>query len=830
MKKIIYRSKAIQAVILIIGVCLLLSLWPLRLFKVVLNTSVASGESTFSSVIDEEKTLMQCFVAQYDHLDTIRLYLGEDCQGESFYLRILDPRWQMVCEEKTDIHRESLPGYQEILIDIDTEVGETYYCIVQGMEGSELFVSMGPLSQEEAPYAGALYYADSELEGFKLTADYNYIVPLRKGEVLLYGGMIAALTAILFLGAGKLFSKKDKLITVESAFKAVMNPIAAVFILVCLIGVLAGACGNYLLDNTFFFISVLLLGLLLFYGINHNRDGQEPVITADYIKSHGRDLLQSVFIAGAIGACCEYMSGLYDIHHLVAERKEMLWFALAVIAMFRWKEIVNLYNVVYLAGAGFYGYYYYGSHLTEEMNDAEKQALRLTIWIAVLLGLILIRTVLTLIRRQLSKPSYLYGGLLLLFFVMTIVFRNGRWWTVAMAVGCTLFYLAYGAWEHKDRLLVNVCRGVVLQFIYATGYALLHRPFVTFRTARYTHIFHTATITATYLTMVECVAVVLFLSKLAKSFKLRDVWKELTFFGVVTSYMLFTMARTGFFAVAVTFAFALLLMVQGKGREKVRNLGKAVGLLVLSVIICFPITFTVQRTIPALASDPVLYDIESYPEDILRGRKLNSVEFMRVGRFIDVFAEKIFGIPEGTFDIYGEIAAYNKEHGIDTALAAADPSVEAIELVASADYVPRPLQEEPEADYTNGRLDIFRSYLEQLNMTGHQEMGALLQDGERATHAHDIYLQVAYDHGIPVGILFVLVGLFTFGKAISYHRRRKGTGPYTVLPAVITLAVAVAGLVEWIFHISNPCGLVFLLVISPLLWRGETENERKEAV
>ena len=46
----------------------------------------------------------------------------------------------------------------------------------------------------------------------------------------------------------------------------------------------------------------------------------------------------------------------------------------------------------------------------------------------------------------------------------------------------------------------------------------------------------------------------------------------------------------------------------------------------------------------------------------MRGRHADSKNFMRVGRFIDVFCEKIFGIPEGTFDIYGEIKEYQRTH------------------------------------------------------------------------------------------------------------------------------------------------------------------------
>ena len=836
MKKIVYKSKAIQWVIILVAAILLLSLWPFRLFKEQVVTSVEPQTGTMTEVIDEEKTLLQTIVAQYDHMDTMRVYLGENCVGESFYLRILDEEWQQVCEEEVTIDQANLPGFCDVLIDIDMEVNKMYYIILQGEE-SEIFVGCEFVPLTDTPYLGTMYYNDSTMDGMSLVADYCYGVPLRKEKVLLFGAVIVALAAVALLLVQLYYKKrKDRLITVQKAFRSVMNPIVFLGTIFCLGAVVMGACGSYLLDNTVFFVSVLLLAGILFYGINHNRDGQKEIFTMAYLRTHFGDLVQSVAIAGAIGACCEYMSGLYDIHHAVAERKEMLWFALMVIAMFKWKEIVNLHNIVYLAVAGVCGYQYYQANLLEEMDEQAILVLKYTVWIAVLLGLIVIRTIVGLCKRKLARPDLLYAGLPVLFFALIIIFRNGRWWTVAMVVAFSLFYLSYGMWEHKERLLVNVARGVVLQFIWATGYCLLHRPYVTFRNARYTHIFHTVTITATYLTVVECVAVVLLLTKLAKSRKLKDSWKELVFFGVVTSYMIFTMARTAFLAVGVMLIFAVVLMAAGKGRRKLMHACQNMGWLILAVVICLPVTFTAQRTIPALVSEPYLYEIEYSmycPEDVMRGRRLDSPNFMRVGRFIDVFCDKVFGIPEGTFDVYGEIEAYRIKKGLpledakredqllpeDTAVPKIKGVADASLLVASADYVPENVSDEE--DYTNGRLDIFRSYIEQLNKTGHEEMGAVLENGEIATHAHNIYLQVAYDHGIFVGIVFILVGIATFLKACLYYKKKKDKITYAALPVVITITVAVAGVVEWIFHVSNPCGFMLMLVITPLLFKNE---------
>ncbi len=853
MKKIVYKSQAIQAVILLAAAVLLLSLWPFRIWNETITESIPQNTGAMTDVINDEYTILQSFVAQYDHMDAISLYLGDGTEGESFFVRLLNEGQTIIAEEEVEIKPEQLPGYCEVMIDVDMEVGKMYHLIVQGNQ-SAVFLGCENVSLAEMPYAGAMYYNSSTVEGVNLVAEYHYSVPLRKGKVFLFGGLLA-LTAIILIGAVRLFyrNREDKLITVERTLKTLLNPIVAAGTVGALIAVCMGACGNYLLDNSFFFLSVLLLSAILFYGINHNRDGQEPVITLEYIKGHFPDLLQSVFIAGAVSGCCEYMAGLYDIHHKMAVRKEMLYFALAIIVMFKWKEIFNLYNLIYLIAAGIAGCLYYQNQVDLLAGQAIKEAeipwniqvIRHTTLIGILLGLILIRTVIGLAKRKLARPKISYAGLILLFFASVILFRNGRWWTVAMAAGFGLLYLTYGMWEHKDRLLVNVCRGIILQFMLTTGYALFHRPYLTFRTARYTHIFHTVTITATYLTIVECAAIVILLSKLSKSRKLKDFWKEAVLFGVVSSYMLFTMSRTAFFAVGVTLLFAVIVMAAGRKKEKLKSIGSSLGVMALSVVVCLPVTFTMQRTIPVLVSDPYVYEIESYVDEALRGRKLDSAEFMRVGRFIDVFAEKIFSIPEGTFDIYGEIAEYERTHinGIEISELemmgengeaedfngevsgvedSGETSLTETALEGTDSEVTDPRDEDPQKeDYTNGRIDIFRSYIEQLNMTGHEEMGAILKDGAVATHAHNIYLQAAYDHGIPVGILFVLVGVGTFIVSLLYYNRKKDKITYAAMPVVVTVAVAVAGMVEWIFHLCNPCGFVLMLVITPLLFKDE---------
>ena len=597
--------------------------------------------------------------------------------------------------------------------------------------------------------------------------------------------------------------------------------------------VFTGRLSDYALDNIFYTISLIFLAVILFYAINHNRDGQGTLFTGDFIREHLADGLQILFIAGAIAACCDYMNGLYEIHHQVAQCREMLFFALVILTMFSLKEILNRYTLLYAIAAGIAGAIYYHNGLDalavrEFKVEAEigmnVEVLRNTVLIAVLFGFILLRTLVCLCKRKLAKPNYWYGALTLLFFAGIVIFRNTRWWTVVLAVSFTLLYLSYGMWEHRRHFLTNVLWGIVLHFLISMGYALLHRPYLTYRYARYPFVFHTVTTTATYLTTVECAVIVLLLMKLYRTTKLREIYKELILFGIVSSYMLFTMARTGLFAVTLTGLAAWLMIARGKGRARIRSLLTNLGLMVLAVLVMFPVTFTLQRNIPGIVGEPVPFEIEEWPDQVMRGHNLTSIRYMRIGRFVDVFANKVFGIPEGTFDFYGEIAEYKATHD--------ENGNEIPKLVASIDYIPsyvEPLYAEStgelpedmqdEGDYSNGRTTIFRSYFEQLNMTGHDEMGAVLPDGEIAVHAHNIYLQVAYDHGIGVGILFVIFGAVSLVYAVIFYVKKKDMITGAALPMVVIFSFAIAGMVEWIFHLSSPSSFVLMLVLAPLLYK-----------
>ena len=919
MRNIVYKSTFVKAIIYIVAAILILSVWPLKFVKedvVSENPALTDGMTNKVNYIN---TASQVFMANYDHIQSVDVLIGENTKASDFKVVMYDTDMKVLAIQKVEVPNE-LPGYANVLLDVDVTKEQLYTLRFESVDS--LYIGQEPWYNPET--IAVSYYNAQLCEGMNLVMDYDYRIPLRLPNALLFIGIVILVAAILIVLTDKFVTgkNKDELITLESGLKWVLNPIVAAMLIAFVIAVFLGYVSIYTPDKIFAIIGAICLGVVLFYAINHDRSKTGFVIELEYVRDHISEIIQIIAIAGAIQACCEYVSALYDIHHYVSERKELLWFALIIIAMFTFKDIFNLYNLLIVILSGIAGGFYYKKTLlaaNPPLDESNMFVLKANICIAILLVIILVRTVKAIILKVKSgeikniKIKIPFVILMAIYMVLIIVFRNTRYWTIELVVSFTLLMINYLLWEKNASFVKNVIYGVVLQFSLCTIWVWMHRPFSTYRCARYTHFFHTETVTATYLTMVACVSIVLLLSKIkSKGIKLVFIWKELTFFGVVMSYLLFTMARTAIFASGTAIIFALIVMIGFKGKDNCLVLLKTIGFLAISVVLLIPAVFEIQRTVPCLVSDPYEYDIDDYEDEILRGRQLNKTEYMTVGKLGEIFLSKLLGLetnlsdyhntddeydeyhatyrqiyerigytwpgvditddmwdtePQGTnhsayllgwdeakialnnklieegkigeWDTYDSYTEVNGINALDDAINEISNELNAKdenalsadeikdELVNSEiiDYEAEPeIVEEEELDYTNGRIDIYKSYLAQLNMTGHDTMGALLETGEIATHAHDVYIQVAYDHGIPTAIVFIIFGMFIFILSIILYIKNKNTRPYMAVSLIIFIGFAVAGVVEWTYHYSHPMAFVVWLLITPLINSREFEN------
>lgn len=822
MNRIINKRQAICGTVWVIVICIIVSLWPLRLVRETVTSRSDEQVVMESEPVSGGSAIHQMFVAQFDKLQSIDVYLTEGAIGEEFNFVLYDGAMNIIMQQVISTKdMKEIPGYCKVQINMDLEVGKEYYFLLQNME-MEFRVGYADTAASNNPYIGPLFYSEMGDTEHCMIAAYNYVMPLRKAKTLAIDGFLVLAGILVTLLSGKYYGKyqeRNTLLTVERTMRMVLNPV--VIILGVFSFILIGPCmtfTNDIISIVFYEAGVLLAVLTALYALNHDRTGCATDRTfVDVFQERWQGYLQSAMFAGAIWACCNYMNGLYEIHHTVAYRQMLIFFALAVIVTYTRRELFQVVNLVYAAVAAVAGYFYYQNtvRLLEEPEELEILTVKLTAWVGILAGFVIVNTIRILIGKKVGRISIGYGILVALFFALIIIYRNTRGWPIYLVCAFVLYYLRMAAWDKKAGLLQNICNGILLHFGAMVVYCLLHRPYMYFQYYRYPFIFHTVTISAVYLALVVCAALVKFLDAYRRHPSLAGTYKELIMLGISVAYLLFTLSRTGYLSILVT-GVLIVLMVCFSMEHKWRRLLQCVGMMALAALVCFPVVFTAQRMLPSVAAEPELHEIEEIPTELMHGRDMDSYYYITVERFVQVFQMKVLGIPEEEclnaflfFSSADEAPVY-KMHLEEQA---------PILLVSTEDMAAAAAQEAEEEDsYTNGRLYIFKQYYNNLNAFGHEEMGITEADGNFLVHAHNIYLQVAYDHGIYVGIVFILLGVGTLIQAFLYYRKRKDDTVCAALPLAILILFAVAGLAEWIFHPCCPIAYCLLLTLAPLLF------------
>lgn len=805
MNKVIKKSRMIQYMIAFLAAFIILITGPLGLVKHHLTLKSTEIITGMTEPVSVDKPVMQMFVPQCEEIENLQIYVGSENINTILQLRVKDAAFNDLKVVQVDISNMQEAGFVSFEINLPVQVGQEYYYTVESL-GEEAMLALEEDFFSGVTTNGTYYYNGEEVPEVNIITRYDYIAALslkRKSAYCIGTALLAA--ALIFL-TKKLFEKKleDTEILVGKWVRRIGNPV----LLLLTIGSMAVVWPVKLfskrpLDIIVYESGILLLAGLLFYGLNHKRDDLYDEIKEKLPKYRISDILQSVCIAEAVWYCTEYVNGLSNHAHYEAFRYILIWMFLAMLVTFTKKEILSVANAVYLGLVIIAGIIY---KLNFPGVLEEEDLMLYTIYVAAAGGLLMINVLRNLAGKQMGHVNVVYAILLAVLAVLMIVFRQKWVWPIIMTVMFLLCFLRFGAWKRKGIFLSNLANGILLSFAAMLLQSLLHRPYHYFMYVRYPMFFHTSTTAAVYETAVLCAALAKYFSKAKYSERLSDTWKELLAVGTVAGYLLMTLSRTGYVAILAAGAVLLFVTTKGKGKEWFLKAGKRLLCLLLSVILGFPVVFTATRTIPAVADDPYIYDIEVFIESIERGEKPDSRRYMTVARFVAAFNMRILGMDEKSAMIFG-----SDDPGYISMM------TEDYRFVASADGTAGVNSAEGDPmfdtkDISNGRFDIYKSYWENLNWTGHEVMSV---DG-KIMHAHNIYLQAAYDHGIAAGIMLVIVNIASVVFAVLFYKRKRIA--CAELPLAVMTAFLVAGIVEWNFHPCNPFGFIWLFTMAPLLF------------
>lgn len=818
MNQNIKKSNAIIYTIIAAALIVFLAIWPTGLIHQTYISKSDEMVATESGPVNVEHNLTQMFVAENDNLSAVNLYVTNDMQGETITFRLYDASYSELFNTFYVVKTgQKLPGFIHIPVGYELIKDQEYYYTIEGLS-TDLYVNLEDTQESTSIVNGILAYSGEELPGYNVIIRYEYTNTFPWYLILLSALVLGGFATVFSFGVRKLYQNRiqDKEISVQRLLQFTCNPIIVVVAGVLLYLVFPGRIfGTGIVNYIFYYLGIILFAVFLLYVLNSKWTGTKPMCTMAGLKDHFTDYLQALCFAGVLWSCYEYWNGLYDIHHAYATCKVLCYFFLAIIVTYRKKELLNLVNLIYLVVSVVVAYFYAKPYIgVEEQGELHK----LQAYVIVIGGFVLVNSVRIIIemikKQQYVRPSLSYSILVILLFIGMIIFRNTRTWPVLTAVMIVLFVLRMSVWDKRDRLSRNLCMGIILNFIIAVIYCLLHRPYHAYIYYRYGMMFHTVTVTAEYLTLVLGAAIVQFLKKYKESIESDEknrvafMWKELLLFGTAAVYMFLTLSRTGFFAVVAMLAVILTMFTINCLQEQSKmNLAKVIITMFAAFIFCFPTVFSFTRMLPALTNEPIRSEVEETEVSIRKGEAKDSMYYMSLNRFLEVAGIKLFNQKEQS--TIKEIKVLK----ISGAYVSAGNEVDSEDVTINDNQ-----EEDKQADFSNGRIELFYDYKKEWNLTGHEEMGVMMKNGEVAVHAHNSFLQAIHDFGLIIGIYIILFGAFTFMFGANNFRTNWKKDMYCLLTPVIIVGFCAAGMAEWMFHICNPMGFALFMSIIPILF------------
>lgn len=796
MKTKLPLKRVIQGSILVLLLLLLLAFWPFKLIRP--WKYVGTVDSASQTIVANEGTIMQQFVPENEYLETIRFYIynenPEELADAELEVRFFDAAMQVFDTVTVELGKEKLPGLCTVRLRGSWEPGTVYYFSLEN-PGAELLLSMS--------------------DGVNLDVEYGYRVFWGLPRYLVIAAILFAAGAVLVALTELLCRNRKEQLRTDLILRIPAGALATGISLWAMLAVFPGKCfGSQVLDILFYELGILLFGAGSLYALlfTCGQPDRETVPLKEMISKIPL-LLQTLAFAGVMKGCTDYLNALRSFDQYSARNITIACFALAILCSFTKKELLTWYNAVYcLVAAGVSIWYCLGNNQdAESLYLAKGTALGYALW-----GLILLNVIRNLIpeRRRWRSLSKGYTAALFGLLLLFVINRHEKEWTIQLLVGLLLFVARLIQNGGRERYLRSFVNGVFVQFVAISISAWLYRPFHFYTHVRYPGMFHTVTMGAVYDCLVLILAIACFLIKYAEKKQLKKCIPELSMVGLSFSFLMLTVSRTGLFTAAFLGLLLIGVTAFTEYRDGWKKTVKRTGVLVFAFAAFFVMNFTACRIAPAVYNEPKTYDIEWFQDSIKKGEAWDSFRYITVEKFFLLFDAKMSYYS----DEDENIGNWQNTQTADTA----QEDVSGNGKLLTSDKAGLG----GSTDYTNGRMDVYKKYLAELNWTGHPYVELKEADGGTISHAHNAYIQVAYDFGIGTGICFLLFCVLMGARSLCYYAKHRGEREAAV-PAVVIGVFGICGLVEWVMIPYIPTGfaLFFILaLLTPKLQEGEGEQ------
>lgn len=506
----------------------------------------------------------------------------------------------------------------------------------------------------------------------------------------------------------------------------------------------------------------------------------------------------------------EYANAGSNYNQFIAFRGICICFGLLILINMNWKQWATWWSAAYLAAV------MAGSMAARHLGLVEvvfEDVFLLGVIVAAVWGVIFIATLKKLVfERAFARyktPVWIIWGILA---VLLLFFRNTFFYAVFIALCFSCLYLLDLTEVRKNLLYHALCDGLMLSFIRVAYMSLRYRPF---DVDRYLGFFVNVNAFGIYLAIV----VAALFMKLHWLFKADKGWKRniglciygfLFFFAFGLECLSYTRtAIVGILLAIAAYAFGALL-----AGEKIKAVLLRTVLTTVVAVLLVPVVYLPVRYVPAYFDEPILMGNEYDDGKVVAGDPVDSKKYTSFSKFL-VRALGKWGI-KATIGPYSSMILPVKE--ISSILVAS--AGESIILEESHPAVENDGQEdggqddngaEDVVDVTNGRTEIWATYLKLMNLTGH-DVGYILNDNDEIAifHAHNTYLQVAFQYGILTGIAYLAFALLVTLYALAYYIKYYHTRAFAPAPLLAACVYFGAGMTEWCGHPAyNICFFFF---------------------
>lgn len=838
------RNAGIQIVAATLAFIMLIRVYPMGLVR----DHTYSGQKAFDASAGEipagdpftpKDKKLQTVYFQKGHIYRMTLYMSCTAgdKDDTVVFRLYDDAFSCIYEEEAGCKRIAADNCLKATPDLDVEADRAYYYEILVPEECGAAVRLpvadrGALAQME----NSTLYIDGVInDGVCLIADFDYSSPLTAAGVLGYG-LLILITAfgVYFLACLAVAIYDERFGRNGAAGKVVRAGITAAAVLAAaallVFAVVRNKFGGEVWDRLFFLAGILAgtgwLVTAIWFPIWYPKPTKQLKISVKgKIALIWRNYIQTVSFGFLFYALCQYVNADRNYYHYTNTRWMLIFLAIAFLMNYSEKLFMNRFSAIWLVLGVTCSVLYCRS---VDGDENTVMLAKLTCGVVVAWGLLALNILLAVANeRNLSigelalsmrknRQNAVHLVLWVAFALLTYLYRYEKVWvyTATLPFAALLFRKSSDA--EKSRFLRNFTNGILLSFGLTTLFSLLHRPHHYWMLYRYGGMFHTVACTGMYLAVVFGAA----LAKLYGRIKdKRNMFLRCSLEYFLTAcaagFILLTMSRTALLTTVVT-VIAVVLLAAVTYHKTLRRIFAELGMLAIVCIMSFPMVYSAVRMVPAVVNDPIRYEIEFQDRGfmIYEGDPIDSDKYMTVRRFFTTLF--------GRFQTEAS-ASDGGDPGEDARMVKPVPPDGVLLAYTGNDFAGAQMRTvsggeeaadegEDGSDFSNGRFKIFLSYLKELKMKGHPGMGPRNDKGVEYAHAHNSYLQVAYNFGMIAGGIFLVLCALAFWKGIRLFCQKGNRFGIFLVPFALVVVFGIVSLTEWTFHPCIPAGFCFMLM------------------